>query len=282
MRLFVHAGLHKTASTFLQHAMHDHREALAARGVWYAAAPDFAAHHRAAWELLGGGTALLDTMLAEARAAGMRAMILSSEDLETVLHAPATAGLIADRAARIGASVEWHVVLREPGAYFASLYAQLPWHVYVDVFWLFAEAMNKGGVLMPDPAPNWGGTPCWFYCFDQARWLGNFVERSGQRPLVHDYTDDRPFPGWRLLDRLGVLDLIERLPGEAGQNRRHAESTVRDGYRARIVEAGGGSIASQVDAAVSVSLAAMPECAKLVGDRFSDSHHAALARYGGW
>ena len=282
MRLIVHAGLHKTASTFLQHILHDHREALAGRGVLYPRDDKFAAQHRAGWELLGGETTLLDAMLDEGVRRGCHAVILSSEDLEAALFDRAVSRRIDAAAARVGAEVEWHFVLREPGAYFASLHAQLQWHVYADALWMFAEVMNKGGLYMHDPAPNWGGTPCWFYCFDHARHLGAFAAASGHRPLIHDYADGAPFPGWRLLDRLGVLDLVERLPGAGGQNRRHREEEVRAGYRARIAEAGGASLACHVDAAVAASIAAVPECARLVAERFATNHAEALARYGDW
>jgi hypothetical protein len=269
MRLIVHAGLHKTASTFLQHLLHDHREAMAGRGVWYARDDEFAAHHRAAWQLLGGNVTLLDAMLDEGVARGCRAVIVSSEDLEATLFKPCAARLIDVAAARVGASVEWHFALREPGAYFASLHAQLQWHVYADALWMFAEVMNKGGLYMHDPAPNWGGTPYWFYCFDHARHLRAFAEASGHQPRVHDYADGQPFPGWRLLDA-------------RGQNRRHGEDDVRAGYRARIAEAGGASLSAHVDAAVAASIAAVPDCARLIGERFARSHAEALARYGDW
>ena len=281
MRLIVHAGLHKTASTFLQHLLHDHREALAGRGVLYPRDDAFKAQHRAGWQLLDGDTTLLDGMLDEGVVRGCRAVILSSEDLEAALFNPGVARLVDEAAARVGATVEWHMVLREPGAYFASLHAQLQWHVYVDALWMFAEVMNKGGLYMHDPAPNWGGTPYWFYCFDAARYLDAFAA-SGHRPRVHDYADDHPFPGWRLLAELGVLDLVERLPGAMGQNRRHGEDDVRAGYRARIAEAGGASLAAHVDAAVAASIAAVPDCARLVRERFKASHEQALATYGRW
>lgn len=282
MRLIVHCGLHKTASTHLQHLLHDHRAVLAARGVFYQEAADFAAHHRAGWRLLAGDAALLDTMLAEAKAQRCETVILSSEDLEGALFDDRAAAAIDASAAAASATVEWHVVLREPGAAFASLFCQLQWHVYADVLWMFAEVMNKGGLYMHDPAPNWGGTPFWYYCFDHLRHLEAFAARTGHAPRVHDYADGNPFPGWRLLDELALLDAVERLPGEIGQNRRHGEESVRAGYRARIAEAGGSEIAHHVDAAVSAGLAALPDCARLIGERFAPSHAAALARFGDW
>jgi hypothetical protein len=279
MRLIVHCGLHKTASTYLQHLLHDHRAALEQRGVFYQEDVEFFAHHRIAWNLLRGDASLLDAMLADAAARGCHDAILSSEDLEGALFRPEAATAIAASAARAGAAVEWHVVLRDPSDYFASLFAQLQWHVYADALTMFAEVMNKGGLYMHDPAPNWGGTPYWFYCFDHATWLRVFAE-AGHVPLVHDYADRLPFPGWRLLDRLGVLDVIERLPDAMGQNRRHGDDDVRNGYRTRIAEAGGATLLPHVDAAVAASMAAVPECARLIGERFGPAYREAIARFG--
>jgi len=279
MRLIVHLGLHKTASTNLQHVLHDHRAALESRGVFYQANPDFAAHHDVAWRLLDGDPSLLEALLAEARARGCDRAILSSEDLEGVLFDQAPARLIEATAARAAAAVEWHVVLREPGACFASLHAQLQWHVYADALVMFAEIMNKGGLYMHDPAPAWGGTPFWYYSFDHVRDLHALARAIGQPPIVHDYADDRPFPGWRLLERLDVLDLVARLPGEMGQNRRHPADAVRSGYRARISEAGGELLLDYVEAAVAASMAAVPHCAGLIGERFAASHAQALAQF---
>lgn len=279
MRLIVHCGLHKTASTNLQHLLHEHRAELASRGVFYQESPGSAAHHHIAWRLLANDPSPLDALLAEARQRQCDHVILSSEDLEGVLFDPAPVRLLHDRASRAGASVEWHVVLRKPGACFSSLFAQLQWHVYADALTMFAEIMNKGGLYMHDPAPNWGGTPFWYYSFDHARDLDRLQQASGAPPFVHDYADDRPFPGWRMLARLRILDLITRLPGEAGQNRRHGQDVVAAGYGARIAEAGGASLAMHVDAAVTASMAAVPPCAQLIGERFADSHAQALQRY---
>ncbi len=282
MRLIVHCGFHKTASTHLQHLLDLNRVALATRGVFYRHDPDFRAHHRTAWRLLAGDAGMLDAMLAEAVAREARDVILSSEDLEGAIFAPEVAALIDRSAARVGAEVEWHIVVRDPAATFASLFAQLPWHVYVDALWMFAEVMNKGGLYMHDPAPNWGGTPYWFYCFDHLLHLEAFAAATGRTPLVHDYAGGGPYPGWRLLERLGVLDAITAFPDEMGQNRRHADDIVGTSLRARIAEAGGETLGRHIDAAVAASLAAVPDCARLVGERFGPTYAAAVARFGDW
>jgi hypothetical protein len=279
MRILVHCGLHKSASTNLQHVLHGHIETLRDRGIYYEFDGDFAAHHRVAWALLAGDAAPLDNLLSRASASGADCIILSSEDLEGVLFAPEAARLLQRSAARIEASVEWHMVLRDPGAYFVSLYAQLQCHVYADALTMFSEIMNKGGFYMHDPAPNWGGTPFWYYSFDHMRDLSRFATEIGDCLVAHDYGDDQPFPGWRMVDEVGALDLIGSMPGEAGQNRRHAAEVVLDGYRARISEAGGSSLQHHVDAAVAASTASLHDCAELISERFNNSHKSALATF---
>ncbi|RYF12364.1 MAG: hypothetical protein EOO77_17535 [Oxalobacteraceae bacterium] len=280
MRILAHCGLHKSASTNLQHLLHGHRDALIAGGIYYDFDGDFAAHHRVAWSLLAGDVEPCDRLLSRAAAHGADYVILSSEDLEGVLFDAGAARRLQASAARAGASLEWHMVLRDPGTYFVSLFAQLQCHVYADALTMFAEIMNKGGLYMHDPAPNWGGTPFWYYSFDHLRDLSRFAAETGHRIVAYDYRDGRPFPGWRILERVGALDLIGSMPGEAGQNRRHSTEVVLDGYRARIAEAGGTSLQRHVDAAVAASTASLEECAQLISERFGDSHAQALAAFG--
>src|SRR3546814_5393940 len=67
-------------------------------------------------------------MIGEAKAAGAHTMILSSENLEGVVFNPEIALLIERVAADHGFDeIEWHAVIREPGAYFESLHSQLSW-----------------------------------------------------------------------------------------------------------------------------------------------------------
>src|SRR3546814_5872003 len=47
--------------------------------------------------------------------------------------------------------IEWHAVIREPGAYFESLHSQLSWHTYADSLTMFSEIMKKGVLFLPEP-----------------------------------------------------------------------------------------------------------------------------------
>ncbi len=56
----------------------------------------------------------------------------------------------------------------------------------------------------------------WFYCFDYHAYIAGFAARTAHKVVVHDYADADPYPGWRMIDRLGALDAITRLP-DAGR-----------------------------------------------------------------
>src|SRR3546814_12041701 len=91
-------------------------------------------------------------MIGEAKAAGAHTMSLSSENLEGVVFNPEIALLIERVAADHGFDeIEWHAVIREPGAYFESLHSQLSWHTYVASLTTFSVIMKKGVLFLPEP-----------------------------------------------------------------------------------------------------------------------------------
>jgi hypothetical protein len=285
MRLIVHAGFHKTASTFLQHLLNRNAARLAERGIWYQPQPGYPAHHHAAWQLLAGDMTPLTEMIAEARAEGCETVILSSEDLEgAVVNRPVAAAI--DAAARADGvdAVQWHVVLRDPGAYFASLYAQLQHHLYADALEMFSEVVRKGTLFRPEPMPGAHATPYWFYCFDYHAFLSGFAA-DGHHLIAHDYAADGAFPGWRMIDRLGAIDALVDKPDEDGHNRRLDADAVDQGYRDRIRDMLGPNgddeeISRLVDRHIAASRASIGAFARLVGDRFGGSYAEAVAAFG--
>jgi hypothetical protein len=288
MKLIVHIGLHKTASTFLQHLMNDNHLAMRQRGVWYAPQEFYPAHHHAAWRLLVGDTAPLAQMIAEARAADCHTVILSSEDLEGAIYDPRPHTAIAKAAFDGGMDiVQWHVVLRDPGAYFSSLHAQLAHHIYADSLALFHDVMRRGYVHIADPAPG-DGTPYWYFCFDQMRDLSRFADTlatAGPHQLIaHDYADGKPFPGWRMLAEAGVLDAIKCLPGDDARNIRMPLDAVAQGYVQQILalipdEDDQTAILESFTDSLRANLAGTATYAPIVGRRYAASHQAALARF---
>lgn len=283
MRLVIHMGFHKTASTYFQQLMLRNREGLASAGVWYDGDGVCGAHHPAANALLRADPEPFYAMVRHARMAGCDTVLFSSENFEALPFVPAITGMIEEAAARAGVEqIEWHVVLREPGAYFESQYAQLSRHSYADPTHMFSEVMKKGVLFMPEPHYFPGAAPYWFFCFDPHAFLTSFAQ--GRTLFAHDYADADPFPGWRIAERLGVLPLLTDLPSAEEGNHRLLPEAVRDNFRARMREAVGddalwAQVAPAIEAGIATGASTVATYARVVGRRFAASHAAALAQF---
>lgn len=286
MRLVVHMGFHKTASTHLQALLNGNAEALATRGIWYEP-HRFAAHHDIANLLLVGDSGPFEAMLANARTAGCHTAILSSENLEALPFNIAVVDQIERVAAEQGVTgIEWHAAIREPGAYFESIHAQLSWHTYADGLHMFSEVMKKGVLFLPEPHKGEGATPYWFFCFDYQPFLAAFAA-GGRKLFVHDYADRDPYPAWRLVRRLGVLDVLVKQPEEWGYNHRLTPETVAKYFRKRLRDAAGDHdtwvmVRNAVKLHMEANAETVPVFAQAVGARFGDSYRAALEEFGRW
>ena len=284
MKLIVHLGLHKTGSTYFQHVLNDHAHRFAKHGLYYEPQEGYPAHHFAAWRLLEGDARPLAGMIAAARQARCDRVLISSEDLEGALYdrRPIQAILTAAREDRVDA-IEWHVTLREPGSAFASLFAQLQHHVYADATALFYDVMRRGFIHIDRPMPD-AGTPYWYYSFDHQRDLDRLAELTGTAPIVQSFDERSPFPAWRILEREGLLDLVGEMPGDEARNRRLEPMEVGRGYVERMLEA----IPAEQDREVIVEpltdclragLDHLNEFARIVGERWGESHRQAMKAY---
>lgn len=128
MRVLIHIGLNKCASTYVQEALDMGRPVLQRAGVWYPRGNGAGAHYGLSRHYGFGPDApevrpeSLGTILAEARRRGCRAAMISSEYLS--LHRPAAADrLVADLAAS-GARAEIVMLSRDVGAWIRSLFNQ--------------------------------------------------------------------------------------------------------------------------------------------------------------
>lgn len=224
MKLIVHIGLHKTGSTYLQHILNDSSEMLKSHGLYYQRQFGYPAHHRLAWGILRDEHEPLVRLIDEARRAQCNQLLVSSEDLEGILYDNRPLEAI-QRAATQGQvkEIEYHVVVREPGAAFTSLFRELAKHTYADPLSLYHSVMRRGFIHMVEPG---GGVPYWYYSFDHARDLKAFARRARGKIYVHDFMDADPFPGWRIIS--DYLGSIESLPDKSARNEGHSdEMTVR-------------------------------------------------------
>ncbi|MEM9500991.1 MAG: hypothetical protein AAF941_04020 [Pseudomonadota bacterium] len=285
MKLIIHPGLHKTGSTYLQHVLNSNHAQLAARGVWYQPQKGYPAHHFAAWRILLGDPQPLEAMVNEARDAKCDTVILSSEDLEGALYdeRPLRAIDAAATSARIN-EIEWHIVLRDPGAAFASLFAQLQHHVYADAFQLFYDVMRRGFAYIATPMPG-SGTPYWYYCFDYLRDLTHLHDWACAPVIAHDFAAKAAFPGAGILERAGVLDAIETLPGPEARNARPTRDDIIRGFVARVTDvvpedADQRRIVEGFLGCLENGLDNIETYAELVSASYSDKARAALAKFG--
>ena len=236
MRLIVHAGLHQTGASYLQNVLGDNREALLARGVFYPQEAGSSAHHRIAADILRREHASLIAAIEAARAAGCDAMILSSQLLEGAILDRGLAAGLEQAAESCGVDwVEWHIGLRDPGDSFASLYARLQRQLYTDPAAMAVEILREGVKLVMEPSPNPGAAPFQAFCFDHFRIISAFAARTAKPIYLHDFRDSAPFPAWRILERLGLLDALRILPGAEARNARPGEDDVQAGYAHQIL-----------------------------------------------
>ncbi len=233
MLLVIHAGLHKTASTYFQHVLLRNREALLRAGLYVQPEANLGANHSTAWAARIGDFTGIREHMKLAMATGRKRMILSSEDFESLIFTPGNARGV-EQAARAGGAteIEWHFCLRDPGAYFASQYAQLARHTFVDFLAMYESVMREGRF---DVASEERRHPDeWSHCFDYTTHLGELSHHLGGTLVFHDFRDSQPFPGHAILDRLTGASVPLALPEDKLRNSRNSADSVEAEYRARL------------------------------------------------
>jgi hypothetical protein len=274
MLLIIHAGLHKTASTFLQALLCRNGQALHEAGVYFEPDNSMLANHSTAWHVRLGNPIGITEHVKLAVSRGQQTMILSSEDFEMMIFDHRTALLIEAAARAAGVTdIEWHFCLRDPGEYFASQYAQLSNHVFIDFVGMFASVLRTGilhVVNQPDRYP-----PVWDHCFDYETHMTEFAKAIGGAVLVHDFRDADPFPGHGILDRAVGRQISYDLPTKPGAlNRRAAPGEVEAKFTAKLdqlLELADLPAATRqfLNARVQVPLEVQAECAAAVSRRFA-------------
>lgn len=275
MQLVIHAGVHRTGTTSLQRALEKARPALAERGIVY---PGTETNQQAlAWALHRGqsGTAEVRALLADARAAGAHAVVLSGEDF--AIHRDL--GWLAPLAAEGDVRVVFY--LRRQDHWLMSWYNQ-------HVKWPFDPKKSR---MDPQAFLATLGDFHWIdYRALLDRWsavLGDGRVGVGvvERGQVGDVTAD-------FLDRLGVgpasgpggiAPEAERsndsLPVHMLEVARHLDIyDLKAGRRSRILNALRAGLADKAPAA-PLSTVYTPEERNRVLARFAASNQAAARRW---
>lgn len=220
MHLVIHAGTHKTASTFLQHVLPLNQQFLIDHGIYTQAdAMMLTGNHGTAWVTLVEEYRHVEAHVREAIRQGARAALLSAEDFETLIFDHRRARLVEQAARSAGAtSIEWTFCLRDPGDYFASIMAQLSKLVFVDYLGAFATTLRDGHFRAARERKRY--PLYWDFCFDYETHLTAFAAAVGGTVTVHDFRDAAPFPGHGIIGALGVETAGLDLPGEKSRNPR--------------------------------------------------------------
>src|SRR3546814_3050903 len=99
----------------------------------------------------------------------------------------------------------------------------------------------------------------------------------GRQLFVHYYEDLDPYPGWRIVGRLGVLDMLVEQPEEDRCNHRLPRPCAEEHFRTRLREAAGdlaswGIVREAVETNLAANLATVPVYAEAVGRRYDASY----------
>ncbi|HZY67565.1 MAG TPA: hypothetical protein VFE52_03210 [Devosia sp.] len=219
MRLIIHAGTHKTASTFLQHVLVLNAGLLAAKGIYAQPDAKMTGNHGTAWMTLLEDYRHVGAHVTEATRQGRSSVLLSSEDFETLIFDGRRARLVEQAARDAGAgSVEWAFCLREPGSYFSSLMAQLSKTGFVDFLGALASTLRDGRLRVFRERKRY--PLYWDFCFDYEAHLTAFASAVTGEVRVHDFADGSPFPGHRIFEMLGVDPSTLAVPAAGSRNPR--------------------------------------------------------------
>lgn len=233
MLLVIHAGLHKSASTFLQHVLCLNRDLLTSRDVYFEPDKLMQGSHGTAWMTLRDNFRHIEAHLWQARRLGRDKAILSSEDFETLIFDFRRAQEV-ERAARSAGvtEIEWHFCLRDPGDYFASQYAELSKSSFTDYLTLLMGALRDGRMHVAREARQ---LPVyWDFCFDYETYLTTFAGAISGKVVLHDFRDKTPFPGHGVIDRLIGPEPSLKLPGPDAHNVRLSSAEVEANFAAML------------------------------------------------
>jgi hypothetical protein len=280
MRLVLHMGLHKTASTAFQTLCRDHADRLAGAGVHWRVHPGYPAHHEAAWALLRGEMSAIADYIAEARTAGAQTALLSSEELDYVLHVPQKAQAIEVAARDAGATeIVWVAALRRPSEVFRSLASELTKHgIHVDPLQGYLEIRRSGGLHFT--GRHDGGTQFWnwFKTFDYGYHFARLRGAVSGRVVAYDYHAPDRLPGAPIL-RLATPEgerLMDAMTPPGRVNARLDEDEIAANLRGILARHGHG--AEEIDALLVAAEASARASRATGADRIIDA--ALDARFG--
>ena len=208
--------------------------------------------------MLEGDFSGLDQMIEEAEIAGASDLLISSEDLESLVFKPELAVDVAHRLLDANYDqVVFAMFIRSPGETFWSIYSELSKHVYMDVVSMLCDVLRLGYLYVEKPQSRTVKTPYWHFCFDHGTYIPRFHEalrrdRRGNQlaTRVYSYHEADTFLGRRFFADLGVLEAIKALPSAAARNGRLTQEAVRTNYVERALRQLTPAVAAKLEGRV--------------------------------
>jgi len=143
---FLHAGTHKSGTTYLQNFLQSNEYALAVEGLYVPVAGRISpsGHHNIAWELSGDARydpihGTVNDLLAELSSVSASRACVSSEDFEYLYGSPQALKTFRSKLNEIGYDVKVLFYLRPQAQYAESLYAEFVRHGFTLDFPEFLE-----------------------------------------------------------------------------------------------------------------------------------------------
>ncbi|HEY1928005.1 MAG TPA: hypothetical protein VGG92_11115 [Caulobacteraceae bacterium] len=237
----VHLGFHKTGSTFIQSAAHKNFHSLLRNNLYFRREIGYPAHHPQAWSILEHDFSGLDRIIEEAEVSGASNLLISSEELESLVFKPDLAIEVGHRLLDANYDqVVFAMFLRNPAETFWSIYSEISKHIYVDPIAMLTDTLRLGYVYVERPHSRTIKSPYWHFCFDHGTYVPRFNEalrrsRRGNQlgARAYSYHDADTFLGRRFFADLGVLDAIKVLPSGGARNGRLTQDTVQANYLER-------------------------------------------------
>jgi len=243
LRLAIHCGVHKTATTSFQKLCADNRALLRNLGIFY---PEFGAedqHSQLLHDAQRDGINVLGAYLAECRAnaaLSCHTVLISGEDFENCLVDVALASEVESLASRIGFdSTVWIVVVRPLNEAIVSLYAELSKHgVVLSREIMHRAAEERGCIYVATARFNH------IFVLDYARFAVRFRNSVSGRVIEFEHDQFiRDYPGRILLKQLlpdGDVSLFDKSAQITGhrENVKQESMQVEANYLATAIDVG--------------------------------------------
>lgn len=180
--VFMHCGLHKTATTAIQFICAKHRRVLLANGILYPPYGPLAGHHNLAWELTADPRFNPNLITWRSTVGAIASFpgntVLSSEDFESLLHRPEILVPIVEALQEAGREVCIIIYVRERARYIESLYLELLKHGYPAAFNEYHDEIIRTDFL---------AFRSWVYQFDLERVLTRLRTIPGLKIVMRRY-----------------------------------------------------------------------------------------------